>query len=70
MGLLQKKQVPLSNTRMVTKLMMDITRGMEELSRRGIIHRDLALRNILVDEDWNCKIAGNRIFVLIIQISD
>ncbi|KAH7637811.1 tyrosine kinase-like protein [Dermatophagoides farinae] len=34
-----------------------ISKGMEFISSHGIIHRDLAVRNILIDENKNCKVA-------------
>jgi hypothetical protein len=42
------------------KLLMDISCGMMHLIKCGIIHRDLALRNVLLDETWTAKITGKQ----------
>ena len=36
---------------------VDVSRGMDYLSGMGYIHRDLATRNILVNESLVCKVA-------------
>ncbi|XP_062502675.1 ephrin type-A receptor 4a-like [Corticium candelabrum] len=35
----------------------DMARGMDYLSRKSFVHRDLAVRNILLDKELTCKIA-------------
>ena len=37
--------------------MSDIVAGMKHLHQHGIIHRDLALRNILIMQDGTCKVS-------------
>eukprot|EP01071_Lankesteria_metandrocarpae_P006998 Lankesteria_metandrocarpae@DN454_c0_g1_i1.p1 len=45
----------LSRTK-VTKIFADIACGMAHAHKRGILHRDLKLSNILVDSDLNAKV--------------
>ena len=40
-----------------TKIAYEIANGMEYISNLDIVHKDLAARNILLDKDFNCKIA-------------
>jgi len=35
----------------------DVTRGLAHLHSCELIHRDLAARNVLLDKQWNCRIA-------------
>jgi len=37
----------------------DVGRGMNYLSNKCFIHRDIAARNILLTEDNVCKVSGN-----------
>ncbi len=37
---------------------LDITEGMAYLHSKRIIHRDLKSHNLLVDENWTVKVAG------------
>ncbi len=39
------------------KASIDIASGMEYISGFGIVHKDLAARNVLVDASFNCKIS-------------
>lgn len=40
----------------VLKMAKDIAAGMGHLHAEGIVHRDLATRNLLLDENMNVKI--------------
>jgi tRNA A-37 threonylcarbamoyl transferase component Bud32 len=48
------QQVP---TAYMMRFCRDIVTGLQHLHKFGIVHRDLATRNVLLDEHWNCKIA-------------
>lgn len=52
--LLSSEQRPLG---WKTKAALDVAQGCEYLARLGFVHRDLACRNVLVDENDVCKIA-------------
>jgi len=39
------------------KFMEDIAKGMSYLSKEFIVHKDLAARNVLVDETYRCKVS-------------
>eukprot|EP01119_Soliformovum_irregulare_P023769 TRINITY_DN8379_c0_g1_i2.p1 TRINITY_DN8379_c0_g1~~TRINITY_DN8379_c0_g1_i2.p1 ORF type:complete len:187 (-),score=33.66 TRINITY_DN8379_c0_g1_i2:378-866(-) len=41
----------------VTKIILDIAKTMTYLEAQKVVHRDLALRNILVDEHYNAKLS-------------
>ena len=36
---------------------LQIAEGMEFINRQGFVHRDLALRNVLVESDYHVRIA-------------
>lgn len=36
-----------------------VASGMEYLAGRGLVHRDLASRNILVADDFSCKVSSH-----------
>ena len=39
------------------KCAYEISNGMEYIASLGIVHKDLAARNILIHKDYTCKIA-------------
>lgn len=39
------------------KVLLDVALGLLYLSKKGVIHRDLKLANLLVDRHWTCKLA-------------
>lgn len=41
----------------LTQFAYQVAQGMDYINKRGILHRDLATRNILVDEHNRCKVA-------------
>ncbi|XP_019616545.1 PREDICTED: fibroblast growth factor receptor 4-like [Branchiostoma belcheri] len=45
------------SSRVLTKFAWDVAKGMNFLSSRKIIHRDLATRNVLVAADRTCKVS-------------
>ncbi|XP_077988168.1 tyrosine-protein kinase RYK-like [Glandiceps talaboti] len=47
------------STRDLVLIAIQITRGMQYLGKLRIIHRDLATRNCVIDEDYNVKITDN-----------
>ena len=50
----KRDNLPL-NLRM--KLLIDAAKGLLYLHNRKVIHRDIKPSNLLVDENWNCKVA-------------
>jgi serine/threonine protein kinase len=36
---------------------VDVLRGLAYLEMRQVVHRDIAARNVLVDDKYNCKIS-------------
>ncbi|KAH3757575.1 Serine/threonine-protein kinase HT1 [Pelomyxa schiedti] len=38
-------------------MILDVAKGMEYIHGKRLLHRDLKPQNILVDENWHCKIA-------------
>jgi serine/threonine protein kinase len=48
---------PLTGANRITKIIVGIALAMRYLHSRGIIHRDLKPDNILLDWDWNVRIA-------------
>ncbi|CAN8254954.1 unnamed protein product [Cochlearia groenlandica] len=51
---LEQKSLPLQQ---LIKFGLDIARGMEYIHSRDIVHRDLKPENVLIDKDFNLKIA-------------
>ena len=51
---LKRREIRLEGKR---KLSSDVASGMEYLATRHIVHRDIAARNILLDELWTAKVA-------------
>uniref|UniRef100_A0A1J3CWA2 Serine/threonine-protein kinase HT1 n=1 Tax=Noccaea caerulescens TaxID=107243 RepID=A0A1J3CWA2_NOCCA len=51
---LEQKSLPLQQ---LIKFGLDIARGMEYIHSRKIVHRDLKPENVLIDKDFNLKIA-------------
>ncbi|NP_001161648.1 Ryk-like tyrosine kinase [Saccoglossus kowalevskii] len=47
------------STRDLVYMGIQITRGMQYLGKQKIVHRDLATRNCVIDEDYNVKITDN-----------
>ena len=45
------------NEQHLLKFALDIARGMEGIADLQLLHRDLACRNILIDENLTCKVA-------------
>uniref|UniRef100_A0A6B2L7H3 Protein kinase domain-containing protein n=1 Tax=Arcella intermedia TaxID=1963864 RepID=A0A6B2L7H3_9EUKA len=41
----------------IRKICLDTCRGMTYLHGENVIHRDLKARNLLIDKDWNVKVA-------------
>eukprot|EP01097_Dermamoeba_algensis_P002164 TRINITY_DN1864_c0_g1_i2.p1 TRINITY_DN1864_c0_g1~~TRINITY_DN1864_c0_g1_i2.p1 ORF type:complete len:652 (-),score=92.34 TRINITY_DN1864_c0_g1_i2:424-2379(-) len=64
--LIHKKKLKLNKT-LVVKVSKGIADGMRHLHSMGIIHRDLRTANILIDRQWNAKIAD---FGLVCKIED
>ena len=54
---LQEKGCLLTNKNK-TRMVYEISKGMKYLSEMGYIHRNLASRNILVDQNFSCKITA------------
>jgi serine/threonine protein kinase len=50
-------ECPLTGVDRITKIVVGIALAMRYLHSRGIIHRDLKPDNILLDWDWNVRIA-------------
>jgi serine/threonine protein kinase len=48
---------PLTDVNKITKIIVGIALAMRYLHSRGVIHRDLKPDNILLDWDWNVRIA-------------
>ena len=41
---------------------------MKYLSKKGFVHRDIAARNILVDDQKTCKVAMRLIIIMIVNV--
>ena len=39
------------------RMMLDVIKGMQYLSHKRIVHRDLKSQNLLVDRSWKVKVA-------------
>ena len=61
--LIRKKLIEL-NEKSRMKILIDIASGMSHLHSNGVLHRDLALRNVLIDNMWNAKITGNVLLLI------
>ena len=51
------KQEACDSVDVLTAMTLDIARGMEYISGLGLVHCDLAARNILLTSDYRCKIS-------------
>lgn len=52
-----KKNNKFLSRSMVEHIMLQLTSGVKELHKKGIVHRDLKPANILIDKEYNIKIA-------------
>jgi ankyrin repeat protein len=46
-----------NNSALQWRILLDIVKGMTYLHSRGILHRDLNTKNLLLTEHWTCKIS-------------